>query len=507
MDKEPKKFIRSKGVTDAERYLQKLCERSFLSLWSYAGVYRNQGKTGKEICDLLVIFDEHIIIFSDKDCEFPDTGDIELDWKRWYKKAITKSADQIYGAERWLLSHPDRVFLDKKCKYPFPFEIPTAENAKIHRIVVAHSASQRCIKELGGSGSLMLLADRPEIAHLNRPFTLKQGSSTKGFLHIFDDTTLDIVLQTLDTISDFLNYLEKKEKIFDDGTILQAAGEEELLAFYMTGVGDDRKADFAFRKSLPEISDLALLEGFWQKYLHSPQRKNRTEANTVSYLWDEIIEKLTRHAVAGTSQYNDPPGIDNQEKLLRFLARESRLRRRILSEMFLGLIKKTRKFERATRTVFPSKTGEPYYIFFVFPFLNDTPYEDYRVLRRRLLENHCLITKLKYLDAENIVGIATESGRTGLGSEDMILFDCKDWGQEMQDNAEEVKSMMIKQGLLGEYQKPRGGFVRDYPKNPDEKIPFQLDFKNNDFSRGKGRVKNSICPCGSGKKFKKCHGV
>ncbi|HZF02225.1 MAG TPA: hypothetical protein VE344_10055 [Methylomirabilota bacterium] len=47
------------GVTDAEKYLGKLCEKNFLSLWSYPGVYRDQGKPkagghGKEICDLLV---------------------------------------------------------------------------------------------------------------------------------------------------------------------------------------------------------------------------------------------------------------------------------------------------------------------------------------------------------------------------------------------------------------------------------------------------------------------
>ena len=89
----------------------------------------------------------------------------------------------------------------------------------------------------------------------------------------------------------------------------------------------------------------------------------------------------------------------------------------------------------------------------------------------------------------------------------MILFDCKNWDREMQDNAEEVKSMMIEQGLLGDYQKPRGGFVRDYPKTPEGKIPFQFNFKGNDFDKRKGRVKNSMCPCGSGKKFKRCHGV
>jgi hypothetical protein len=97
---------RGKGVTKAERYLNRLCESSFLSLWSYAGVYRDQhwgsaaNKEGKELCDALVVFENDIIIFSDKDCRFSDSGDIFKDWARWYRKAIKKSADQIFGAER-----------------------------------------------------------------------------------------------------------------------------------------------------------------------------------------------------------------------------------------------------------------------------------------------------------------------------------------------------------------------------------------------------------------------
>ena len=70
-------ILRRDGTTSAERYLKRLCDRSFLSLWSYAGVYRDQlysptAKIGKEVCDLLVVFEDHIIIFSDKDCVYPD---------------------------------------------------------------------------------------------------------------------------------------------------------------------------------------------------------------------------------------------------------------------------------------------------------------------------------------------------------------------------------------------------------------------------------------------------
>jgi hypothetical protein len=64
---EPNPIVRSEGVTETERYLKRLCDRSFLSLWSYSGVFRDQGRTdgkgdGKEVADLLVVFENHIII-------------------------------------------------------------------------------------------------------------------------------------------------------------------------------------------------------------------------------------------------------------------------------------------------------------------------------------------------------------------------------------------------------------------------------------------------------------
>ena len=59
-------IVRSEGVTASERYLEKLCRRSFLSLWSYPGVLRDQGRSngkgdGKEVSDLLVVFEKHIL--------------------------------------------------------------------------------------------------------------------------------------------------------------------------------------------------------------------------------------------------------------------------------------------------------------------------------------------------------------------------------------------------------------------------------------------------------------
>jgi hypothetical protein len=231
---------KSSGANASERYLAQLAERAFLSLWSYSGIYRNQygghGGDGKEVCDLLVVFEDHVLIFSDKHIEYKPHLDPKVAWRRWYKKAIKKSADQIYGAERWIKEHPDRLFLDRACVQPFPVPLPKPERMQIHRIFVAHGVSEACRRALGGSGSLMidpnligddhliigenhvvLMDGRLTLPSPPRPFAVGQVDPERGFIHVLDDTTLDVLLQTLDTIKDFVEYLRRKERLIFSG--------------------------------------------------------------------------------------------------------------------------------------------------------------------------------------------------------------------------------------------------------------------------------------------------
>ena len=92
---------KSSGITPTEKHLARLCERAFLRLWSYPNLYRDQGG-GKELCDVLIVFGRDVIVFSDKSCAYPDTGDEVRDWARWFKSSIAASARQVYGAERWI---------------------------------------------------------------------------------------------------------------------------------------------------------------------------------------------------------------------------------------------------------------------------------------------------------------------------------------------------------------------------------------------------------------------
>ena len=75
--------VRGSGVTPSERYLASLAEKSFLDLWSYPNVYIDKKASptgeGKELCDLLVVCGDHVLIFSDKSIGWPE-GDLTLSW-------------------------------------------------------------------------------------------------------------------------------------------------------------------------------------------------------------------------------------------------------------------------------------------------------------------------------------------------------------------------------------------------------------------------------------------
>ena len=440
---------RADGVTEAERYLKRLCDRTFLSLWSYPGVYRDQGSgkgtEGKEVCDLLVVFENHIIIFSDKDCQFPNSGQLELDWNRWFKRAIQKSADQVWGAERWIKQHPVRLFLDRACTKLFPIDIPDITKAQFHLIVVAHDNSMRCRQELGGSGSLIVNSSVKGIAHYTGenggvPFFVGDIDPARTFVHILDDTSLDIVLGTLDTISDFVAYLTKKEKLLKSDAVVIAAGEEDLLAYYLKNMNEQDEHDFVLPSCVDgQTTHLIFDEGHWEEFSQSPERKAQISANRVSYVWDELIETFSQHVLEDTQYFATHPGVKSTEILLRFLAREARLRRRNLAAGLCGIIESAPINMRATRYICSSSPQEPYYVFLTLPHFDQMTYEQYREARRCLLEACCSSVKLKFSDAQHIVGIATEPGFDNGGrSQDAMYFDATEWTAEDEARAREA---------------------------------------------------------------------
>lgn len=492
---------RAEGVTTAERYLQRLCERSFLRLWSYPGVYRDQGvasgRGGKEVCDLLVVFENHVIVFSDKECEYPETGDAFRDWSRWYRRAVWKGALSTWGAERWISDHPDRLFLDRGCTKPFPISLPEPSKVVFHRIVVAHGASARCREHFGGgSGSLILcpriVGEMHEVQGDRKPmpFTVGTLDPNRGYVHVLDDTTVDILLNELTTITDFVAYLERKEAFLASGRLGMAGGEEDLLAFYQKNLNRDGVHDFV----VPSRATQALIQdGMWDDFLNSPERRARQKADEVSQTWDLLLDRFVEHLLGGT-QYFGTGSVREQEKVLRFMARESRTRRRMLSISLVELVKKTPRDRHGARIVAPSHPGDPHYVFLLVPHPQDMTDEAYREHRGKALYIYCMAAKVVAPEAKDIVGLATESGIDLMRrSEDVMYLDGSKWTPELQQEAEALRE----KGIFKSMKKFASSF-NEYPTTRGPgwgPIPM------------KGSERNMPCPCGSGKKKKKCHGA
>lgn len=473
------KINKSAGLNKSEEYLSKLCEKTFLSLWSYPNIFKSPGK---ELCDLLVVFENDILIFSDKYCSFPKEGDLLVNWQRWFRRSVISAAEQLWGAEKYIRKNPANLFLDSKCQERFPLEIKP-EKIKIHLIAVTRGVENACKKFFGGgSGSLMLKNYIVGIDNHKDPFTIGELDPKKTFIHVFDDVTLDIIMKTLDTVTDFIKYLRKKEVLIRSNMKILATGEEDLLPSYLSNIKNDEH-DFDFPK---DADCVALGEGTWDNFCKNPQRIAQIKVDQVSYFWDGLIERFNENTIADTHYKGSTGGVENSEKIMRFLAKEPRFSRRVLARNFLQLLQKTGPKLCGRKFSIPSNGKSPFYVFVVFPRAQKLTDDDHRKFRAEYLQACCMAIRATYSTAEDIIGIAIDSIHSPdtTNSEDAIYLDGRHWDDELQREAEKLKQKF--------------GILKDPSpiKTPELEYPEVFKVKRND-----------KCPCGSNLKYKKCHGI
>ena len=462
--------IKGEGITESERYLAKLADKSFLNLWSYPSPFRNQKQAvkgdGKELCDLLVVCGRHIIIFSEKTINWPD-ADLSIAWTRWSRRAVQNSAKQAKGAERWIIDFPNRIFLDRECTIPFPIDFPKPEERIIHKIIVARGATQACQEHLvEGSGSLII---KPNIVGNNhwsnptgsvQPFAIGDIDPTGSFVHIFDDVALDIVLKELDTVRDFTDYLEKRQSFIRSGQLAEAHGEENLLAFYAIRINDDGDHDFV---SNDEKFPITIDRQSYQRFIDDPRYIAKKKADRISYIWDTLIEAFTNHMLDGTSITLEDYEFDLRKNELgaRYMALQSRFTRRALGEAVKGALELGMDRDRFFRVMFGragSKESETAFFIHTFKYSDwmeqKGGYEQYR---RKRTESSAVYAKgllVRYPRVKRVVGISREPPNQGQGiSEDMIYAEQAEWtDKDRRAIIQDCKTYGVLQGEMKERQ-------------------------------------------------------
>lgn len=192
----------------------------------------------------------------------------------------------------------------------------------------------------------------------------------------------------------------------------------------------------------------------------------------------------------GTQVYPLEPNIPDLEKILCFMARESRVRRRMLARALEECINETPADQRRLRIVNPQSEGDPYYVFLLVPRLAVMGEEEYRNFRLHFLRAACMVLRLVESRAIDIIGIATESGNKKFCSEDAMYCDFRDWPDEFASEARQLQEVFelmknVRHKKMSEYEYP---------------LQFEREI-------GRRIGRNERCPCGSGKKWKKCHGA
>lgn len=453
--------VRAQGVTPSERYLGRLAENSFLNLWSYPTPYRDQKQAasgdGKELCDLLVVCGKYVIIFSEKSVSWPK-GKLEVAWARWAKRAIRDAARQAGGAERWITDHPNRIFLDRECTREFPIDLPPPEGRSIHRVVVASGAAGACKQHLiDSSGSLVIRPDIKGDAHwlVTRgelyPFMVGDVDPTGSFVHVFNETSLEVLMNELDTITDFAEYLDKKATFVRSGRLLQANGEENLLAYYATRVNDDGEHDFVLTSGLIEDDSASLMiDGSqYPSFTQDARYVAKKEADKASYIWDALITTFTTPMLEGTTvavgEYNYKYEVRQRELAVRYMALERRFVRRSHGEAIEDALRTGQDKEIFFRLMLVpegKKLHETAFFFMTATYTGSSQhfksYEEYRKARIGMLHVYARGILERYSYLKRAIGVACEPpGQEHGGSEDLIYAEQAEWTDEQRREIKE----------------------------------------------------------------------
>lgn len=333
---------------------------------------------------------------------------------------------------------PERAFLDKACSERFPLAFPSPDKIKFHLIAVARGSHEACRRFFNNQsiGSLVIDMALRGKDHYEDPFHIGRVLGDH-FIHVLDEFALEVLLRELDTVTDFVRYLERREEFLGcEKPSINASGEEQITAIYLTHLNANNRHDFVLPEAEGDPPDVVYIgEGLWEDFARNPQYLAKKAADRVSYAWDHLIEHFIKHA--------DPATMKESEPALRLLASESRFARRALSEQLIGsLQKEIPPGQRFARCGGSADDPERCYVFLVLPLPPfEATYEQYREARRNLLAAYCEVAKLILPHVRTVIGIASEPAGTNGSSEDLLAVDVGEnsWSDEREQEAREAQ--------------------------------------------------------------------
>ncbi len=443
---------RDTSFTESERLVNELGAKSFLRFWTWPNLFRDQ-EGGKEICDLIIVFGNDVLLISDKEIEFKgDKGEL-IGWKRWYKDAITKSYKQTKGAERWITTYPNRLFVDKKCTTNFPINIDLTK-AKFHHILVTHGLENVLEKKFGYAS---LKFNNDVVLSDSEPFIIGKINKNNPFVHVFTEKTLRDCLEHFNTTLDFLNYLKVRESFFKLEKDVSINAEGDLISLWYESYDELSGLRNIFTNEILAKDSINLIYPKFSEFINKDEFKRKKEYEKNSYIWDEFINRFGFHILNGTSEGNENwTEIHEIEEKLRIMAQTSRFQRRLLGEGFIDMFYRF-KNKRGTRAILIEEIDQ-IFLFMCLPFLERFRgnVEQYRDIRRKMLTDYAYIYKhlQPSLNSLVLIGFRSAIDHEKLTSDffddgnDFAYISFDNWGGEDVKYAKEIYDLYIANNLF-----------------------------------------------------------
>ncbi len=363
--------MEDKGIA-GENFVNELAYNSFFKFWCYPNPKFENGDK-KEICDLLILFDSIAIIISVKNYEFKGKH------FRYFNNTIEKAVKQLHGAYRLLFGNQE-----VKIKHPDKeLEIfPKDQIKKIFRLVI----------NLGDDVKF---------------YPFNQKTKNNDYVTVFDKDSFQTIIRELDTVPDFIDYLEKRENLFKNKfTLILPADEydfplETQKEFFqltdnissdfnlISGTEKDLLAHFfKNQRNFPDILNgdsngyYLIIDNDWKDFLKEEKVRNKEKANRASYFIDKFVENELL--------INLNP---MRESLAKALLSFDRLTRRMISKSYFEFYD---RYKNVKGLYFGRRYGDFNGVGVIFTFYtNEMSFEMISSLNQLTIESFNLFTNYK----------------------------------------------------------------------------------------------------------------
>ena len=268
-------------------------------------------------------------------------------------------------------------------------------------------------------------------------FTLVDVDVNADFVHVLDDVSVYLILAERDTAPEFIEYLNARERAIRSGSLIGATGEDDILGWYLKtyepGIGR--------RFKIKADEKLFIMEGQYADLVSRPEYQQGKRADRVSYLIDDLIERLAAQPIATVVGTDLVANDGDPEEVLRKLAEEPRVSRRGLAESLLDQAKRIPIGKHGRRVLLPQdRSGRAY----VSVMMHEVDVEghDYRAVRRTILSAYAQVVMNEYPTLKEVIGIGTEAGALAGKSVDLIYLDATDRPEGFEADAEFFKKVL-----------------------------------------------------------------